>query len=163
LPFPTVTFAILLVVVMITSWVLRPHRRTWKWSLLIACWVFYGWWDWRFVLLLIAVIGITHLTEGRPPSATAEGPGIASVRPMPTSASNASVIALDPLLITPGYSEGQSEPCTTAVRSPLSSLRSEVFDGLHPWGAVVQQMTQIVQAACNRPLRNRPDQIVQWC
>ncbi|HEX6299441.1 MAG TPA: MBOAT family O-acyltransferase [Acidimicrobiia bacterium] len=32
-----------------------------KWSLLSASWVFYGWWDWRFVVLLAAVIGTTHL------------------------------------------------------------------------------------------------------
>jgi D-alanyl-lipoteichoic acid acyltransferase DltB (MBOAT superfamily) len=57
-----VTFALFLVIVMITSWALRPHRRTWKWSLLIASWVFYAWWDWRFVILLIAMICITHLS-----------------------------------------------------------------------------------------------------
>lgn len=62
MPFPTVTFAIFLVVVMIVSWLLRPHPRAWKWFLLGASWVFYGWWDWRFVLLLAGVIGATHLT-----------------------------------------------------------------------------------------------------
>jgi len=56
-----VTFAIFLVVVMITSWALRPHLRVWKWSLLTASCVFYAWWDWRFVLLLAAMIALTHL------------------------------------------------------------------------------------------------------
>ncbi|HEX6287190.1 MAG TPA: MBOAT family O-acyltransferase [Acidimicrobiia bacterium] len=55
------TFALFLVVVMITSWLLRPRHRIWKWWLLVASWVFYAWWDWRFVLLLVAVIGTTHL------------------------------------------------------------------------------------------------------
>lgn len=62
MPFPTVTFAIFLVVVMITSWAVRPHRRAWKWSLLLASWVFYAWWDWRFVILLVAMIGITQMS-----------------------------------------------------------------------------------------------------
>ncbi|HEU4915898.1 MAG TPA: MBOAT family O-acyltransferase [Acidimicrobiia bacterium] len=61
MPFPTVTFAIFFVVVMITSWLLRPHLRIWKWWLLTASWIFYAWWDWRFVMLLAAMIGITHL------------------------------------------------------------------------------------------------------
>ena len=59
--FPTVTFAMFLVVVMITTWLLRSHPRIWKWSLLTASWVFYGWWDWRFVVLLATVIGTTYL------------------------------------------------------------------------------------------------------
>ena len=59
--FPTVTFAMFLVVVMITSWLLRPLPRIWKWWLLIASMIFYAWWDLRFVVLLAAVIGIAHL------------------------------------------------------------------------------------------------------
>jgi D-alanyl-lipoteichoic acid acyltransferase DltB (MBOAT superfamily) len=57
-----VTFALFLVAAMTVSWLLRSYPRTWRWSLLIASWIFYGWWDWRFVLLLMAVIGGTNLT-----------------------------------------------------------------------------------------------------
>ncbi len=51
--FPTITFAIFFLVVYVASWLLMPHRRLWKWTIIAASYVFYGWWDWRFVLLLI--------------------------------------------------------------------------------------------------------------
>lgn len=54
--FPTVTFAVFFAVVLTTAWALRPHPRAWKVFLLGASWVFYGWWDWRFVLLLAGTI-----------------------------------------------------------------------------------------------------------
>jgi D-alanyl-lipoteichoic acid acyltransferase DltB (MBOAT superfamily) len=59
--FPTVSFAVFLVIVLIISWFLRPHPRIWKCWLLVASWIFYGWWDWRFVVLLMAVIGTNYL------------------------------------------------------------------------------------------------------
>ena len=52
--FPTIDFAVFFVVVFTASWVLRPWPRPWKWMILAASYVFYGWWDWRFVLLLAA-------------------------------------------------------------------------------------------------------------
>ena len=54
--FPTVTFAIFAVVVLTASWTLRGRPRAWKCMLLTAGWVFYAWWDSRFVLLLVAMI-----------------------------------------------------------------------------------------------------------
>lgn len=59
--FPTVSFAAFLVIVLIISWLVRPHPRLWKCWLLVASWIFYGWWDWRFVMLLMAVIGMNYL------------------------------------------------------------------------------------------------------
>jgi D-alanyl-lipoteichoic acid acyltransferase DltB (MBOAT superfamily) len=61
LTFPTVTFAIFLVIVMAGSWLLRPHPGAWRSALLVASWVFYASMDWRFVVLLTAMIGGTHL------------------------------------------------------------------------------------------------------
>ena len=52
--FPTIEFAAFFVVVFIVSWALMPHPRAWRPFILIASYVFYGWVDWRWVLLLIA-------------------------------------------------------------------------------------------------------------
>jgi alginate O-acetyltransferase complex protein AlgI len=54
--FPTVDFAVFFVVVFTASWLLRPYARAWKWMILAASFVFYGWWDWRFVFLLGASV-----------------------------------------------------------------------------------------------------------
>ncbi len=50
--FPTATFAVFLLVVLPTSWALMPRQRLWLPFMLAASYVFYGWWDWRFVFLL---------------------------------------------------------------------------------------------------------------
>jgi alginate O-acetyltransferase complex protein AlgI len=50
--FPTVTFAVFFVVVMPLSWLLMPRQRVWRVFMLIASYVFYGWWSAPFVLLL---------------------------------------------------------------------------------------------------------------
>ena len=52
--FPTVTFAVFFVVVLPLSWLLMPRQGIWRIFILIASYVFYGWWDWRFVFLLAA-------------------------------------------------------------------------------------------------------------
>jgi alginate O-acetyltransferase complex protein AlgI len=52
--FPTIEFAAFFVVVFIVSWALMPHPRAWRPFILLASYVFYGWVDWRWVLLLIA-------------------------------------------------------------------------------------------------------------
>lgn len=59
--FPTVTFAIFFMVVFAGAWILRPHRVAWRAFLLAAGWVFYAWWDYRFVALLAASITLNHL------------------------------------------------------------------------------------------------------
>src|SRR4051794_5482995 len=52
--FPTIEFAAFFVVVFILSWSLMPHPRAWRPFILLASYVFYGWVDWRWVLLLIS-------------------------------------------------------------------------------------------------------------
>jgi alginate O-acetyltransferase complex protein AlgI len=51
--FPTLIFAIFFLVVFTTAWSLERENGRRKVFLLLASWVFYGWWDWRFVALLI--------------------------------------------------------------------------------------------------------------
>ncbi len=72
--FPTFTFAVFFVVVLIGAWALEHANRQRKVFLLLASFVFYGWWDWRFCSLLLAsalanwafghVIARTKLTGG---------------------------------------------------------------------------------------------------
>src|SRR5665647_758051 len=50
--FPTITFAVFFLLVFIGNWLLMPRPRLWKPFILLASSVFYGWWEWRFVLLL---------------------------------------------------------------------------------------------------------------
>ncbi len=50
--FPTAQFGIFFIVVFLVSWRLRPNRRAWMAFTLVASYVFYGWWDWRFVPLI---------------------------------------------------------------------------------------------------------------
>ncbi len=53
--FPTLTFGIFFLIVFALVWTLGARDNEWrKLLLLVASWVFYGAWDWRFVLLLIA-------------------------------------------------------------------------------------------------------------
>ena len=51
--FPTIQFALFFVVVLTANWLLLPHRQAWKQFMLVASYVFYGAWDWRFVGLII--------------------------------------------------------------------------------------------------------------
>ena len=53
--FPTTDFAIFFSVVFLGHWLLNPRPTTWKVFMIGASYVFYAWWDWRFVLLLGAV------------------------------------------------------------------------------------------------------------
>lgn len=52
--FPTVTFAAFFVVVLAGNWALRARPVAWKQFMLVASYVFYGYWDWRFLALLAA-------------------------------------------------------------------------------------------------------------
>lgn len=51
--FPTVEFAIFFLIVFLASWAVRPWPLVNKLVLLGASYFFYGWWDWRFMLLLL--------------------------------------------------------------------------------------------------------------
>ncbi|MED5393215.1 MAG: MBOAT family O-acyltransferase [Actinomycetota bacterium] len=50
--FPTITFAVFLVLVLAVHTVLLERPTAWKASMLAASYVFYGWWDWRFLSLI---------------------------------------------------------------------------------------------------------------
>ena len=53
--FPTFTFAAFFAVVLPLSWSLRGRPVAWKTVVLGASYVFYGYWDWRFLGLLAAM------------------------------------------------------------------------------------------------------------
>jgi alginate O-acetyltransferase complex protein AlgI len=50
--FPTATFAIFFLLVLPLSWLTMPWPHRWRPFIIGASYVFYSWWDWRFVLLL---------------------------------------------------------------------------------------------------------------
>ena len=50
--FPTATFAIFFLIVLPLSWLAMPKVHRWRPFILIASYVFYSWWDWRFIFLL---------------------------------------------------------------------------------------------------------------
>jgi D-alanyl-lipoteichoic acid acyltransferase DltB (MBOAT superfamily) len=52
--FPTIQFGIFFPIVFLCSWLLRPYPTRWKLFMILASYVFYGWWDWRFCFLLAA-------------------------------------------------------------------------------------------------------------
>jgi D-alanyl-lipoteichoic acid acyltransferase DltB (MBOAT superfamily) len=56
--FPTVAFAIFFALVYPVNWLLAGRRRTWQWVMLLASYVFYGYWDWRFVGLIVLATAV---------------------------------------------------------------------------------------------------------
>ena len=58
--FPTISFAVFFVLVLVASWLLMPFPLRWKPFILLASYVFYAAWDWRFVGLLLAVTVISQ-------------------------------------------------------------------------------------------------------
>jgi D-alanyl-lipoteichoic acid acyltransferase DltB (MBOAT superfamily) len=50
--FPTIDFAVFFGLVFVGHWLLQPFPKRWKVFMIAASYVFYGWWDWRFVFLL---------------------------------------------------------------------------------------------------------------
>ncbi|HWL90446.1 MAG TPA: MBOAT family O-acyltransferase [Actinomycetota bacterium] len=72
--FPTVDFAIFFVLVFTGHWLLNHVSQPWKFFMIGASYVFYAWWDWRFVLLLVGVsvlaqLGAIAVARSRPPRA----------------------------------------------------------------------------------------------
>ena len=59
--FPTVDFAIFFVLVFLGHWLLNHLAQPWKLFMIAASYVFYAWWDWRFILLLAGVSVIAQL------------------------------------------------------------------------------------------------------
>jgi len=58
--FPTMTFAIFFVVVLGVSWRLVDRPLQWRLFVLASSYVFYGWWDARFCLLLAGSTVVNH-------------------------------------------------------------------------------------------------------
>jgi alginate O-acetyltransferase complex protein AlgI len=72
--FPTIEFAAFFAIVFVISWALQPHPRAWRPFILAASYFFYGWVDWRWVLLLVAssvVNTVAAQVIARSPSAAA--------------------------------------------------------------------------------------------
>ncbi len=59
--FPTTDFAIFFGIVFIGNWLIAPFPRPWKIFTLVASYVFYAWWDWRFIFLLAVTTVFTIL------------------------------------------------------------------------------------------------------
>jgi alginate O-acetyltransferase complex protein AlgI len=59
--FPTVDFAIFFVVVFLGHWLLNHLAQPWTLFMIGASYVFYAWWDPRFVLLLVGISVIAQL------------------------------------------------------------------------------------------------------
>jgi alginate O-acetyltransferase complex protein AlgI len=59
--FPTVTFAVFFMTVLPVSWALQTRQRSWRAWILVASYVFYAWWDWRFVFLLASSTVVNHV------------------------------------------------------------------------------------------------------
>jgi len=59
--FPTVTFAVFFAIVLPVSWTLMRTPRAWRVFIIVASYVFYGWWDWHFVFLLAASTVVNHV------------------------------------------------------------------------------------------------------
>ncbi len=59
--FPTVAFALFFCVAFLTNWLLRPHATVWRLAMVGLSLFFYGYWDDRFVALLVGSIVVNHL------------------------------------------------------------------------------------------------------
>ncbi len=71
--FPTVTFATFFMVVLPVSWLLMHRPRPWRAFILVASYVFYGWFDWRFCFLLGGSTVANYLVATRIAAASDEG------------------------------------------------------------------------------------------
>ncbi len=52
--FPTFAFAVFFLIVLTAGWLLHARPAAWKVFMLAASYLFYGWWDERFVALIVA-------------------------------------------------------------------------------------------------------------
>jgi alginate O-acetyltransferase complex protein AlgI len=60
--FPTIDFAIFFAVAFTVSWLLNPYPVAWKLATIVLSYVFYAWWDWRFIFLLAASTALAHVS-----------------------------------------------------------------------------------------------------
>ena len=63
--FPTLSFAVFFIIVFTLHWTLVGRPRLWKPFMFAASYFFYGWWDWRFVFLMLACTCVSHLAASR--------------------------------------------------------------------------------------------------
>jgi alginate O-acetyltransferase complex protein AlgI len=63
--FPTTTFAIFFMIVLPLSWLTMPRPHHWRPFIIAASYVFYSWWDWRFVFLLAGSTLLNHVLAAR--------------------------------------------------------------------------------------------------
>lgn len=61
--FNSIEFIIYLPIVFLLYWSIPKHRKWQNLLVVIASYIFYGWWDWRF-LFLIAFTSICSYTSG---------------------------------------------------------------------------------------------------
>jgi D-alanyl-lipoteichoic acid acyltransferase DltB (MBOAT superfamily) len=59
--FPTVDFAIFFCLVFLGHWMLNHNARAWKAFMIVASYVFYGWWNPRYIFLLAGVTVVSQL------------------------------------------------------------------------------------------------------
>jgi len=62
--FTTIDFALFFAIVFAVNWCIRRWAPAWKWFMLAASLFFYGYWDKRFVLLLLGSSVLNHLVAG---------------------------------------------------------------------------------------------------
>jgi len=75
--FPTLDFGLFFLPVLLLVWTVGQASNEWrKIILLLASWVFYGAWDWRFVALLIASAAINWLLAAQIQRRLDEGAGV---------------------------------------------------------------------------------------
>src|SRR3979409_324253 len=60
-------------VVLPVSWALMRYQRAWRIWILLASYVFYAWWDWRFVFLIFASTIVNHVLAVTIPRSRAVG------------------------------------------------------------------------------------------
>lgn len=72
--FPTLVFAVFFTIVLAGAWALAHANAQRKLFLLLASFVFYGWWDWRFCSLLLLSASLNWLI-GKALYARRGGPG----------------------------------------------------------------------------------------
>ena len=67
--FPTFEFAVFFCLTFVVSWLLRPRPLAWRLFILAASYVFYSWWNPRFVLLLAVSTLVNQARRGGDPPA----------------------------------------------------------------------------------------------
>ena len=58
--FVSIIFAVFFSLVLLSQLLLRRARAR-QWALLIASYIFYGWWDWRFCALMLLLTAVAYL------------------------------------------------------------------------------------------------------